>query len=116
MVRTDQKRKTDRCNVCSIRHIRIENGDILHSLSNTLLYIRWVGMKRRVKDPSKRNSYLDKGVIVCDEWNNDFLQFYNWSISNGFKEDLELDRIDNNGNYCPDNCRWISHQENCLNK
>lgn len=116
MVRVDTNRKTDRCKVCNIRHIRIENGDILHSLSNHPLYIRWCGMKQRVIDQNKKNSYLNKGIIVCDEWKNDFLLFYNWSITNGFNIDLELDRIDNNGNYCPTNCRWITHQENCCNK
>ena len=115
-IRADQKRKTDRCKACSIRHIRIEKGDILHSLSTHPLYIRWNGMKQRVNDPLKRKSYLDKGIIVCDEWNISFLSFYEWSISNGFNENLELDRINNSGNYCPENCRWITHKENCLNK
>jgi len=115
-IREDQKRKTDRCNVCSIRYIRVEKGDILHSLSTHPLYIRWVGMKRRVIDPIKKVSYLDKGIIVCEEWRNNFLTFYEWSINNGFDPSLEIDRIDNNGNYCPENCRWISHKENCLNK
>lgn len=73
-------------------------------------------MKRRCKDINKRNSYLDKGIIVCDEWSNNFLAFYDWSILNGFSPNLEIDRIDNNGNYSPENCRWITHHENCLNK
>lgn len=115
-VRIDQKRKTDRCQVCSIKNTRIEKGDILHSLSTHPLYIRWVGMKRRVNDPVKRKSYLDKGVIVCEEWKNNFLNFYEWSVASGFESNLELDRIDNDGNYCPANCRWISHKENCWNK
>ena len=114
--RTDVKRKSDRCKECNIKHIRIEKGDILHHLSTHPLYIRWVGMKRRVKDPLKRNSYLDKNIVVCEEWENNFLPFYEWSITNGFSPELDLDRRDNNGNYCPENCRWITHQENCLNK
>jgi len=115
-IRADSKRITDLCNLCSIRRIRTENGDILHGLSKHPLYIRWSGMKQRVKDPLKRNSYLDKNVIVCDEWSNNFLLFYEWSLSNGFKTELELDRIDNNGDYSPNNCRWITHIENCANK
>jgi hypothetical protein len=114
--RSDVKRKTNRCNICSIKYIRKKNGDILHNLSTHPLYIRWLGMRRRVIDPLKANSYLNKGIIVCDEWNNNFLPFYEWSLKNGFKEDLEIDRINNNGNYCPENCRWISHKENCQNK
>jgi hypothetical protein len=115
-VRKDQKRKSDRCNICSIRHIRNEGGDILHGLSEHPLYIRWAGMKRRVKDVEKCKSYLDKNIEVCDEWRNSFLAFFEWSSANGFKSELELDRIDNSGNYCPENCRWITHQENCNNK
>tara|TARA_R110000868_G_scaffold391373_1_gene661331 strand:+ start:330 stop:794 length:465 start_codon:yes stop_codon:yes gene_type:complete len=116
LIRKDSKRITDLCNKCNIRKIRIEKGDILHGLSSHPLYIRWIGMKRRVLDPAKRNSYLDKNIIVCPEWSNNFLLFYEWSIINGFKADLELDRIDNNGNYCPENCRWITHKLNCLNR
>jgi len=116
LVRTDVKRKSDRCNRCSILKIRIDKGDILHNLSNHPLYIRWAGMKQRIKDINKRNSYLDKGIIVCDDWSCNFLSFYNWSILNGFQEDLELDRINNDANYSPDNCRWVSHKINCNNK
>jgi len=116
VIRQDQKRKTDRCNGCNMRHIRIEKGDILHSLSSHPLYTRWTGMRNRVNDPLKRKSYLDKGVIVCDEWRTNFLPFYEWSILNGYSAELEIDRIDNNGNYCPENCRWITHKENCNNK
>jgi hypothetical protein len=99
-----------------MRKIRIDNGEILHGLSNHPLFIRWNGMKCRVNDIKKRNSYLDKNITVCDEWKHNFLSFYDWAISNGFKENLEIDRINNNGNYCPENCRWISHIENCNNK
>ena len=116
MSRVDVKRKTDRCMKCNMIFVRKEQGDILHNLSNHPLYLRWAGMKQRVKDIAKRNSYLDKGIIVCDEWSNNFLSFYEWSIINGFRSDLEIDRIDNNGNYCPENCRWITHKENCNNK
>ena len=114
--RADVKRKSDRCMGCNMKHIRIEKGDVLHHLSTHPLYTRWAGMKQRVNDPLKRNSYLDKNIVVCEEWKNNFLPFYEWSITNGYSSDLELDRKDNNGNYCPENCRWITHQENCLNK
>jgi hypothetical protein len=115
-VRADVKRKTNLCPKCNMRKIRIDNGEILHGLSNHPLFIRWNGMKCRVNDIKKRNSYLDKNITVCDEWKHNFLSFYDWAISNGFKENLEIDRINNNGNYCPENCRWISHIEHCNNK
>ena len=114
--RIDVKRKSDRCSKCNIIHIRTEKGDNLHHLCEHPLYIRWSGMKQRVSDPLKRNSYLDKNIVVCEEWKNNFLLFYEWSITNGYSSELEIDRINNNGNYCPENCRWINHRENCLNK
>ena len=73
-------------------------------------------MRNRVNDPLKRTSYLDKGIVVCEEWKTNFLPFYEWSITHGYKPELEIDRINNDGNYCPENCRWISHTENCQNK
>ena len=71
-------------------------------------------MRRRCKDPAKANSYLNKGVTVCDEW-LDYREFYEWSINNGFDEALEIDRIDADKGYSPDNCRWITHYENVQN-
>lgn len=113
--RTDTKRQTDRCAKCNLLFIRKENGDVLHKLHKHPLYIRWAGMKRRCKDVEKRSSYLDKSIKVCDDWNNSFLSFYDWSNLNGFNPELEIDRINNNGDYCPENCRWVSHKENCMN-
>ena len=61
----------------------------------------------RVADISYKN-YGGRGITVCKEWKNDFMAFYNWSISNGYKEGLTIDRINTNGNYEPSNCRWVS--------
>jgi len=60
--------------------------------------------------------YGGRGITMCDEWKNDVKIFYNWAIINGWKKDLEIDRHNNNGNYEPDNCRFIIHKENCLNR
>lgn len=57
-----------------------------------------------------------RGIIVCDEWLNDTLAFYNWAINNGYKKGLQIDRIDNDGNYEPTNCRWVTKKEQARNR
>lgn len=53
---------------------------------------------------------------MCAEWANNFPAFRDWSYANGYAENLEIDRIDNDGNYSPDNCRWVTHKVNCNNR
>lgn len=86
-------------------------------LEDCVLYSRWHGMIRRCYNRNfiQYNNYGGRGIKVCDEWLHDFSTFFNWSMNNGFSEELEIDRIDNNGNYCPENCRWITHKENMQN-
>lgn len=81
------------------------------------LYGRWTRMHRRCKDP-KSKSYPDyggRGIRVCDEWHS-YKHFYEWAMNNGFDEKLEIDRIDNNGDYKPDNCRFVPRIVNARNK
>lgn len=79
----------------------------------------WRGMKERCLNPkaiSFRN-YGARGITVCDEWlgENGFENFHNWALSNGYSDTLFLDRIDNNGNYSPENCRFVTREENSRN-
>ena len=89
-----------------------------HGLYNTILYNRWKTMKERCLKPynSSYKYYGGRGIKICKEWQNDFLVFFNWAINNGFKKELTLDRIDVNGDYCPENCRWITIKEQNFNK
>lgn len=75
-------------------------------------------MKERCYCPSyhKYKDYGARGIKICQEWLDDFMNFYNWAIGNGYQENLTIDRIDVNGNYEPDNCRWLSNLEQQRNK
>jgi hypothetical protein len=70
-------------------------------------------MKRRCFNPNNKRyeRYGGRGITVCDEWIYDFQAFYDWATQNGYDESLTLDRIDVNGNYTPNNCRWITARE-----
>lgn len=80
---------------------------IKHGLYHTKLHGVWNNMKQRCVNPNHAayKNYGGRGISVCNEW-NEFLPFYKWCMDNGYKEGLSLDRINNNGNYCPQNCRF----------
>lgn len=82
------------------------------------LYNTWVCMKNRCFNPNKDNYkyYGGRGITICKEWKNSFQLFYDWAITYGHKKGLEIDRENNSGNYCPENCRFITHTENCQKK
>ena len=88
-----------------------------HHASDSRLYEIWHGMKQRCNNPVSKDAakYHDRGIRVCNEWNNSFEDFQRWALQNGYSETLTLDRIDVNGNYCPSNCRWATQSQQARN-
>lgn len=86
----------------------------MNGLSNSRIYGLYYNIKDRCynENSCNYNNYGKRGIKMCDEWRNDFISFYHWSMQNGYKEGLSIDRIDNDGPYAPWNCRWISVGEN----
>ena len=88
-----------------------------HGNSHHPLYRVWIDMRGRCynKNIKQYKNYGGRGVAICDEWSNNFKMFYDWAIKNGWERGLQIDRIDNDGNYKPLNCRFITQIENVRN-
>ena len=82
------------------------------------LHDRWWDIKSRCNNPnnSRYKDYGGRGIKMCPEWENDFWTFRDWSLANGFREGLTIDRIDNDKGYSPDNCRWVTNAVQANNK
>lgn len=89
-----------------------------HQMKNTRIYHIWQGAKNRVFNKNDEHwlAYGGRGITMCKEWATSFEHFCAWAFANGYSENLTIDRIDVNGNYCPENCRWVTNAEQQRNK
>lgn len=89
-----------------------------HKMSGTRIYRIWQGLKGRCENENnpRYDRYGARGIKVCEEWDKSFESFYEWSMKNGYSEDLSIDRIDNDGDYSPRNCKWSTNEEQCNNR
>ena len=101
-----------------IYKVKISDSKEIKISYNKRIMSIYSGMKQRCYNPKAKGFkyYGGKGVVICDEWLNDRKLFYNWAINNGYSDELTIDRIENDGNYEPDNCRWTTWEEQANNK
>lgn len=99
---------------------KIVKPNLRHGKCNSRIYKIWLKMKNRCYNKNYFQYYLwgGKGIKICDEWidkEQGFINFYNWAINNGYKDNLSIDRIDGEKNYEPSNCRWATQKEQARN-
>ena len=89
-----------------------------HGGKGAKLYTVWGNMKDRCLNLNNHayKDYGGRGITICPEWTNDYVKFRDWAISNSYKEGLQINRIENNGNYEPNNCNFVTSQINNQNQ
>lgn len=93
------------------------HGNTTHGMRHSPLYIVWRNMKTRCEKATNRQykDYGGRGVTICSEW-HDASTFLKWALENGYREGLVIDRTNNNGDYCPENCRFVDRKTNMRNR
>ncbi|MBQ2263240.1 MAG: hypothetical protein II336_18000 [Loktanella sp.] len=103
---------------CGCLRREVAGREPIHGLWEALSYRKWVAMISRCYHPSQQSYpiYGGRGISVCEEWRNDPAAFDAWATANGLSEGLHLDRIDTDGDYSPENCRFVTPKQNANNR
>ena len=106
-----QSRHTQSCGC--LQRVKTSKTNKTHGLSHTRIHNIWQGIKQRCLNPNRKiyKNYGGRGIQICNEWKTNFMSFYNWAMANGYNDTLSIDRINNDGDYEPSNCRWITQKE-----